>query len=167
LLDVEFDFEKETWKGMKKYYYLVRSLSKERIHEEVKKVFSGPNPFGYVAVLDELNLLKYIFPHIVGIKNLIQPVRYHPFDVYSHTLLALHHLQSINSNYLVRLAMLYHDVGKAEQYYTHTFGLENDDRSYIYGGRLNHVNCGQDMAKEDLEKIGFSNKEIAEVMRYV
>lgn len=167
VLDVEFDFEKDTWKNMKKFYYLVKQLSKERIHEEIKKVFSGPNPFGYVAVLDELNLLKYVFPNIINIKKLEQPVRYHPFDVYSHTLLALHHLQSINTNYLVRLAMLYHDVGKAEQYYTHSFGLENDDRAYIYWGWLNHINCGQDMVKEDLEKIWFGSKEIAEVMRYV
>lgn len=166
-LDAEFDYEKETWKSMKKYYYLIKHLSKERIHEEIQKVFSGPNPFGYVAVLDELNLLKYIFPSVVHIKHLIQPVRYHPFDVYSHSLLALHYLQSINTNYLVRLAMLYHDVGKSEQYYTHTFGLDNDDRSYIYGGWLNHVNCGQDMAKEDLERVGFGRKEIEEVMWYI
>lgn len=167
LLNAEFDFDKDTWLGMKKLYYLVKTLSKERIHEEVKKVFSGPNPFGYVAVLDELNILKYVFPHIIGIKKLEQPVRYHPFDVYSHTLLALYHLQSLNSNYLVRIAMLYHDVGKSEQYYTHSLWLWLDDRSYIYGGRLNHVNCGQDMAREDLSKIGFSNKEIEEVTRYI
>lgn len=167
ILQAEFDFEKDTWMGMKKFYYLVKSLSKERVHEEIMKVFSGPNPFGYVAVLDELNILKYIFPHIIGIKKLEQPVRYHPFDVYSHSLLALFHLQSINTNYLVRLAMLYHDVGKSEQYYTHNFALDLEDRSYIYGGRLNHIRCGQDMAKEDFEKIGFSNKEIEEVAWYI
>lgn len=152
---------------MKKYYFLVKQLSKERIHEEVKKVFSWPNPFGYVAVLDELNLLKFIFPGIAALKNLNQPMRYHPFDVYSHSILALHHLQSINTYYLVRIAMLYHDCGKLEQYYTHTLNLDRDERSFIYGGWLNHVNCGQEIAKEYLERIGFSNKEINEVQRYV
>ncbi|MFA7284272.1 MAG: HD domain-containing protein [Candidatus Absconditabacterales bacterium] len=167
ILDAEFDYEQQTRKSMKKYYYLVKQLSKERIHEEIKKVFSGPNPFGYVAVLDELNLLKYIFPGIFALKFLNQPMRYHPFDVYSHSILALYHLQSINVNYLVRLAMLYHDCGKVEQYYTHTLGLDRDERSFIYGGWLNHVHCGQDIAKDDLERIGFSNKEIAEIQWYI
>jgi tRNA nucleotidyltransferase (CCA-adding enzyme) len=40
LLNAEFDFDKDTWLGMKKLYYLVKTLSKERIHEEVKKVLS-------------------------------------------------------------------------------------------------------------------------------
>lgn len=164
---VQFDYEKWTRLGMKKYYYLVKTLSKERLHDEVKKVFSWPNPFGYIAVLDELNLIKSLFPNITFLKHLDQPIRYHPFDVYTHSLLALHHLQSINTSYLVRLGMLYHDVGKSEQYYTHSFWLSNDDRSFIYGWRLNHVNCGQDMVRKDLELIGFSNKEIDEVVRYV
>ncbi|MBP7007426.1 hypothetical protein KBB05_01520 [Patescibacteria group bacterium] len=38
-LNAEFDFEKETWIGMKKHYFLIKNLSKERIHEEIKKVF--------------------------------------------------------------------------------------------------------------------------------
>lgn len=166
-LNAEFDFEKETWIGMKKHYFLIKNLSKERIHEEIKKVFWWPNPFWYVALLDELNILKYIFPHIMDIKYLNQPVRFHPFDVYSHTLLALHHLQGINSNYLVRIAMLYHDVGKSEQYYTHSFGLWTEDRSFIYGWWLNHINCGQDIAREDLSNIWLSNKEIDEVVWYI
>lgn len=167
LEDAGIDFEKNTWKSMKKNYYLVKSLSKERIHEEIQKVFSANNPFAYVAVLDELNLLKFLFPAVHAIKNLTQPVRYHPFDVYSHTLLALHHLQTINVSYLVRIAMLYHDVGKVEQYHTHSFNLEENERSFIYSGRLNHVNCGPDLAEEDLARIGFGNKEINEVRRYI
>jgi hypothetical protein len=66
--------------------------------------------------LDETNLLKFLFPSLFKTKNIDQPVRYHPFDVYVHTLLTLYELQKINENYLVRFAMLYHDVGKVNQF---------------------------------------------------
>lgn len=164
---ISFDYEKNTWLSMKKNYFLVKKISKERIHEEVIKVFSWPNPFWYISILDELNLLKYIFPSVYNIKWLHQPVRYHPFDVYSHTLLALHYLQSINTDPLVRLAMLYHDVGKVEQYYSHTLHLQEQDRSFIYGSWLNHVTCGVDMVEEDFSRIWFGNKEIQTISRYV
>ena len=167
LLDTDFDYEKNTWKSMKKHYFLVKNLSKERIHDELKKVFSGPNPFAYIAILDELNLLKSLFPAIHAIKYLPQPVRYHPFDVYTHSLLALNFLQTINENYLVRMAMLYHDCGKLEQYHSHSFNLGEEERPFIYSGWLNHVNCGQDLAEEDLLRIGFTNKEISEIKWYI
>ncbi len=167
LLEIDFDYEKNTWKSMKKHYFLVKNLSKERIHDEIKKVFSGPNPFAYIAILDELNLLKSLFPAIHSIKYLPQPVRYHPFDVYTHSLLALSFLQTINTNYLVRMAMLYHDCGKVEQYHSHSFNLGEEERPFIYSGWLNHVNCGQDLAEEDLTRIGFNSKEISEIKWYI
>jgi hypothetical protein len=60
--------------------------------------------------LDEVKLLEQIFPAVYATKNIDQPIRYHPFDVYVHTMLSLYNVQKINNDYLVRLAMLYHDV---------------------------------------------------------
>ena len=63
--------------------------------------------------------------------------------------------------------MLYHDVGKTEQYYSHSLNLPEQDRSFIYGSWLNHTNAWPDMVKEDFAKIGFGNKEIETIARYV
>lgn len=89
---------------------LIQYVAKERIHQELVKVFSANNPFGYVALLDDAHILQFIFPSLYRTKNNEQPVRYHPFDTYAHTLLTLWHLQQINTDYLVKLGMLYHDV---------------------------------------------------------
>jgi poly(A) polymerase len=82
---------------------LIQYLAKERVHDELVKVFSANNPFGYVALLDEANLLQYIFPSLARCKGNEQPIRYHPFDTYSHIMLTLWNLQKLNTNYLVKL----------------------------------------------------------------
>lgn len=111
-----FDLDKKTRQGMERTVHLVSELSAERIHAELMKVFSGTNPFGYVSLLRELGLLQSIFPAMAGTIDNRQPVRYHPFDTYNHTLLTLWHCQQLCTDPLVKFAMLYHDVGKPEQY---------------------------------------------------
>lgn len=115
-----FDVEKLTWKALRLNYYRLQNVSKERLKIELDKSFKAKNPFGLVGLLEETNLLKYLFPSVYATQGVKQPVRYHPFDVYVHSLLALHAVQQINDNYLVKYATLYHDVGKTEQYYTYT-----------------------------------------------
>jgi tRNA nucleotidyltransferase (CCA-adding enzyme) len=61
-------------------------------------------------------MLEILFPALYATKYNEQPIRYHAFDTYTHTLLTLKALQGINQEYLVRFAMLYHDVGKVAQY---------------------------------------------------
>ncbi|MEI6118443.1 MAG: hypothetical protein WCP92_04320 [bacterium] len=111
-----FDFEKNTRNSVKKNHGLIKNVAKERIKEEIMKAFTVGNPFGFVSLLDEAQLLEHLFPSLYATKNVEQPIRYHPFDVYVHTLLCLFEVQKINNDPLVRLAMLYHDVGKVEQF---------------------------------------------------
>ena len=68
--------------------------------------------------------MEALFPAFFQTKYNEQPIRYHAFDTYSHTLLTLKALQDLNGDYLVRLAMLYHDVGKVAQY--HAYGQAKD-----------------------------------------
>ena len=93
-----------------------RSIAKERIYQELVKSFSQGNPFGLIGLIDEAEMLPILFPALAKTKHYDQPIRYHPFDIYAHIILTLYHLQQINKNYLVRFAMLYHDVGKVGQY---------------------------------------------------
>ena len=161
-----FDIESKTWRSMKKLYFLVRRLSKERIHEEIVKTFKWPNPFWYIVMMDELNLMKYIFPSVWHLKWLNQPVKYHPMDVWHHTIMVLRAWQQLSDDYLVRLGCLYHDVGKTEQYYAQWF-LGKDDLEFVYGSWLNHVNSGAEFAEDDFARIGFSNAEAETIWRYV
>jgi tRNA nucleotidyltransferase/poly(A) polymerase len=111
-----FDFVKDTRNSLRKNHALIKNVAKERIKEEIMKAFTVGNPFGFIGLLDEAKLLEHLFPALYATKYIEQPIRYHPFDVYVHTLLCLFELQKINTDPLVRLSMLYHDVGKVDQF---------------------------------------------------
>jgi len=174
------DFNSKTRKAMKLHAQLVESLSSERIHDEIVKVFSKHNPFGYIALLKELDILKFIFPSVHETIGNHQPTRHHSLDTYHHILMTLKAIQEIikqkntdsndpqtHQDMLVKIAMLYHDVGKPEQYENIAKAIEenpdNPDRSqYLY-----HTESWALMAQEDLKKLTFSKKDIETVMRYI
>ncbi len=162
-----FDIDPATRNAMKKSYYLLTSLPKERLHIEIKKVFCAHDPFGYIALLDELRILPILFPAVAATKNVLQPVRYHPFDVYSHTLLCLKALQARNDDRLCKLGMLYHDVGKPEQYHYYSLMPSKEEKKLPIAGKMYHTTLGVPLATSDLRALGCSQKEIDTVCRYI
>lgn len=166
--DTTFDFANDTWDAMKKNYYLVSHVAKERIKDEITKVFRNGNPFGYIALLEELNLLKFIFPALDATRGVIQPLRYHAFDVYAHTLLVVNALCPQNSDYLVRLAALYHDVGKTDQYYYFSQHISKEEKKLPVTHQMYHAqSLGPTLAQRDFKALGFSTKEIETICRYI
>ena len=162
-----FDFEKTTRNSIKKNHGLIKNVAKERIKEEVMKVFTTGNPFGFIGLLDEAQLLEHLFPALYATKNVEQPIRYHPFDVYVHTLLCLFELQKINKDPIVRLSMLYHDVGKVEQFGAYAEWLTKEEIRAILAGPLNHRRSSPEYAKTDFKALGFSSKEITDIAWYI
>ncbi len=162
-----FDFEKNTRNSVKKNHGLIKNVAKERIKEEIMKAFTVGNPFGFVSLLDEAQLLEHLFPSLYATKNVEQPIRYHPFDVYVHTLLCLFEVQKINNDPLVRLAMLYHDVGKVEQFGAYAEWLSKEEIRAILAGPLNHRRSSPEYAKTDFKALGFSSKEITDIAWYI
>jgi hypothetical protein len=120
------------------------------------------------VLLDSSGILPLLFPALAATKFVEQPIRYHSFDVYTHTLLTLKALQEINADYVVRFAMLYHDVGKVAQYvaYEQAQGDKEAIRAII-SGPLNHRNSSPELMKQDFRALGFSNKELDEIARYI
>lgn len=115
-----FDYASPTWDAIIRNASLLSHVAKERIKDELTKAFKKGDPFNFVVLLETTGMLPQFFPALAATIHIDQPVRYHAFDVYTHTMLALHALQHLNSDYLVRFAMLYHDVGKVAQYAAYT-----------------------------------------------
>lgn len=147
---VSFDYDKATRLALQKRYFQIQDVAKERIAQEVMKVTKTNNFFGFVALMDEVNILQYVFPALAATKHIDQPVRYHPFDVYAHTMLVLYELERINSDPLLKLAATYHDVGKREQYSMQRVKMPLEDARKMYNSWINHINCGADHTRRDM-----------------
>lgn len=164
---INLDFDSKTWLALKKYYFLIRKVAKERVIQEIKKVFKNWNSFWFIALMEDLNILKYFFPWLNELKHIDQPTRYHPFDCYAHSILTLYHLQKINSNYLVRFWMIYHDVWKADQYYWASIKKDEKSQTELYKLGINHPIIWSEIAYNDFKKLWFSKKEVEEISFYV
>ena len=162
-----FDFSTETWESIKKNTPLLSHVAKERIKEELCKPFQKWNPFAFAVLLDSSGMLPILFPALSKTKFVDQPIRYHAFDVYTHIMLSLKAVQEINSDYLVRFAMLYHDVGKVEQYAAYDKAKTKEDKQTIFSWPLNHRESSPVLMKKDFSALGFSKKEIETIEWYI
>lgn len=162
-----FDFSAETRESIKKNTPLLAHVAKERIKEELCKPFQKWNPFAFVVLLDASGMLPILFPALAKTKFVDQPIRYHAFDVYTHIMLSLKAIQEINIDYLVRFAMLYHDVGKVKQYEAYDKATTKEEKQTIFSWPLNHRESSPVLMKEDFSALWFSKKEIESIEWYI
>lgn len=96
----------------------LRTLSKERIFDEVVKVFlKSKKPSVFFDELYSMNHLTYWFTEIEELKGIKQSSIYHAEgDVYTHTMMVLdegaHYLSKVKEPVNYMFALLCHDLGK-------------------------------------------------------
>jgi len=163
-IDHHIDIEKETRNAIRCKYYLVRTLPKERIQIELNKILVRWNLFNFVVICKEINILSDLFPSLAKTIWVWQPVRYHSFGVYEHTILCVYELQKLSNDKNLLMAMLYHDVGKVDQYYLYSIA---DPKKINEHWWLNHRDTSGKIATLDLEKLWFGKKDINQIVWYI
>lgn len=97
--------------------YKVRNLIKsgsipsDRLYQEISKGIMCGNGYSFVKYLDEYELLEFFFPSLYAVKG-VDGAHYHNETVYTHCINALKALDPINLPFYLKMAALYHDVGK-------------------------------------------------------
>lgn len=106
-----FEIDSETEKAIKKNAEWLRAISKERIRDEFFKIIESDNAYEGVLKLEELGLLEYIIPELregIGVEQNL----HHIYSVFEHNTRALKYTAEKNYSLAVRLAALWHDIGK-------------------------------------------------------
>jgi putative nucleotidyltransferase with HDIG domain len=88
------------------------------VRDELLKTLASAYPYEGIVLFRESGLMQEIIPELektFGVEQ-ASPGRHHIYDVGTHSLLALKFVAEKNTDPIVRLATLIHDVGKAQTY---------------------------------------------------
>lgn len=123
--ELDFHIEKETYKALGAESYNLKNISAERIYVEFTKILLSPVPSKGMKLLLELDVLKILFPELCSLVGFDQKNPNHDKDIFSHSLCVLDNVSPILS---LRLAALFHDVGKPD-----CFSLDDQGVGHFYG----------------------------------
>ncbi len=106
-----FTIEPATFAAMQKLAPAIRTISIERVRDEISRILTeGGARYGF-ELLDSSGLLDEILPEVTALKGVEQPPEFHPEgDVWTHTLIMLEGLQQPTLE--LALGVLLHDIGK-------------------------------------------------------
>ncbi len=153
---LNFKIEEKTGQAIKKNSALLKHISPERIRDEFLKIIMSENAAKGIELLRELNLLKYIVPELEQGYNIAQN-KHHIYDCYEHYIRSLEYAAQTNFNKYVRLAALFHDIGKPKT--KRGKGLE----ATFYSHEIE----GAKMTKQILKRLKFSEKDIKKITKLV
>ncbi|OGZ63709.1 MAG: hypothetical protein A3A98_00240 [Candidatus Staskawiczbacteria bacterium RIFCSPLOWO2_01_FULL_40_39] len=153
---LEFTIEPKTAEAIKKNSIWLKAISQERIRDEFVKIIMLPKASDGVDLLRNLSLLKHIVPELEENYGVGQN-KHHIYDCYQHALKALEYAAKKKFNMHVRLAALFHDIGKPRA------KVGEGKESTFY----NHEVLGAKMAFQILQRLKFSNKDTEKIVNLI
>lgn len=155
----DLDIEPETLKNMEKHAELIKTVSGERVADEIRKLFLAKKPSIGFDIMDKTGILPFVFPEISAEKGVEQDKGH---DVYKHTMIVLDASASDQiienrGDLELMFAALLHDAGKAK---TARF-VPEQKRIAFFGHQL----VSKRMAKKRMEAlkatvIGVDTKDV-------
>ncbi len=151
---LDFEIERKTFEAIKKNAILIKKIANERIRDEFIEILKSPKPAKGVVLLKKSGLLKYIIPELeegIGVSQ----NKHHIYTVYEHLIKSLEKCPS--NDYRVRLAVLFHDIGKPR-----TKKGEGENATFY-----NHDIVSTKMSKKIMKRLHFSNEDIKKVVNLI
>ncbi len=139
-----FEIEENAAEVIEAYRSYLNNISKERIFTELSKMLCGEN---IVSVLLKFpNVISEVVPDLKKSIGFNQHNKHHVYDVYTHT---AHVVGNCPDDLPLRLAALFHDVGKPSCFFT-----GDDGQGHFYG----HAEESEAVAARVLTDLKSSNQ---------
>lgn len=151
---LDFPIEEQTSEAVKKLAPSLKNISAERIQVELVKLLTSNHP---EKIQDAYNLgiTKIILPEWDAMVGVEQKTPHHKYDVAEHT---LHALKNVKKDKILRLTMLFHDMGKPSMKTTDEKGVDH------FKG---HALVSEEIARKILRRLKFDNDTVKKVTRLV
>lgn len=158
-----FEIERETLKAISEPEILKKTsgISLERFRDELLKLMKAEKPSAGLKLMEESGILDIFIPEFKKCRGCIQGDfrGYHQFDVLDHLFYACDGAPASKQN--VRLAALFHDIGKPDV--KRVIPTPQGEQFTFY----NHEAKSQQITKEILFRLKFSNAEITNICHLV
>ena len=151
---LDFAIDGETLAAIAAHAQLLEQISPERIRDEFLKIINSKNPAIGLGLLQKTGLLAYSIPELLEGVGCEQKGA-HIYDVFEHLIHAVQHAADKGFETDVRLAALFHDIGKPP---TRRYDRSRD--KYTFFG---HEVVGARIAKKVLERLHFSRETVSRV----
>ncbi|MDR0557699.1 MAG: HD domain-containing protein [Treponema sp.] len=145
-----FSVDKETLDAIPQTLSITAKVSAERKRDELDKIIGSRKPSAGFLLMEQTGLLHELLPELAVCRNVEQKGE-HRFDVLDHSLLACDFAAEKGWSHEVRLAALFHDIGKSVVCAMNEFGVRTFHR---------HEREGAALAKELLSRFRYSNAVI-------
>jgi len=154
---LNFTIEPATWEAIRAGAAGIRTISAERIRDELNLIFTTNKPELGLDLLDASGLLAAVLPDVAALHGVEQPPQFHPEgDVFQHIRLMLSKIETPCLE--LALAVLFHDVGKKP-----TATVDPTGRIRFNG----HESVGMAMAERIMTGLRYDNKTIQTVCALV
>jgi tRNA nucleotidyltransferase (CCA-adding enzyme) len=151
----DFDIEPLTFAAMTAHAAEIKTVSPERVAEELTKLLVlSDQPSKGFRLMESCGLLKHILPELQNCVDCDQPGGFHRWDVFEHTIRAI---DACPPQLNLRLAALFHDINKPQA------KRPVDGGATFYG----HETLGARSARTVMQRLRFSHDLIKQVMTLV
>ncbi len=148
-----FSIEKETARCIHSQKDLLKNIAAERIRDEFTRLITGKNA---MSVLREYHdVIEVFIPEFAALFGCEQNTPFHIYDVAEHT---LHALDSAENDRVLKITMLFHDIGKPLAKTTDINGIDH------FKG---HATIGAKMCVDILKRLRYDNKTVERVSTLV
>lgn len=152
---LNFIIEEKTFDSIKQALDVAAMVSVERVRDELLKLLDTEKPSVGFEYMRKSGLLNNCLPELAQAYS-VEQNRFHTYDIYYHSIYSCD--AAPQGNPLVRLAALFHDIGKVQ---TKKMGDEGDYTFY------NHEVIGARIVRRIMKRLKFSNTEIDQVNNLV
>ncbi|MDD5224180.1 MAG: HD domain-containing protein [bacterium] len=150
--ELDFSLAPELKREIRKSRTKISSVSAERVRDELGRMILLPRPSRGVLLLENLKLLGEIVPELQATVDFDQKSPYHHEDLFHHSLSTL---DRTRADLALRLAALFHDLGKVAAQRLISKDVQGDRDYYVYWG---HQDGSAEMAKKILLRLRFPKK---------
>ena len=149
-----FSIEDNTKAAIKQMAGNLRLISKERIQAELLKLITSPHP-DYIRTAYETGITASVLPDFDRMMDTPQKNSFHALTVGEHTIKSLLH---VDADPILRLTMLFHDMGKPD-----CLRIDADGTTHF----KQHAIVGANITRNALRSLKFDNHTIDNVTALV